>query len=102
MIWILKNGCKLTSPEFINRKLTVIAVLKKLVIASRETDHGYAYQFGGSNETLDQLIEFIKTERQCCDFFTFTFTIEKETNFILLELAGPPGCKEFIRAELEF
>lgn len=94
--------CKLTSPEFTKRKLTAIASLKKQVVASRETDYGYTYQFGGSNEILDLLTDFIKTERQCCDFFTFTLTIEKEANFIWFELSGPPGCKEFIRTELEF
>ena len=93
--------CKLTSPELTRRKTTVITGLRKQVVETKETDHGFVYKFNGSDRMLDQLTEFIKTERQCCDFLTFTLFIAKEMEFIWLELAGPEGSKEFIKTELE-
>ena len=94
--------CQLTSPELTLRKQEVIAVLKKQVLDSRETAHGFAYKFKGSDGILDQLSEFIKAERQCCPFFTFTLSVGQESEEVWLELAGPEGAKEFIKTELEF
>lgn len=94
--------CKLTSPELTKRKHTVIASLKKKVLESKESDHGFAYKFDGYDIVIDELCEFIKTERQCCDFFSFSLSVGKEPGFIWLELTGPRGAKEFIKTELEF
>ena len=94
--------CHLTSPELTRRKQEVIAVLKKQVLESKETAHGFAYQFRDSDDILDQLSEFIKAERQCCPFFTFTLTLGQGSEGVWLELAGPEGAKEFIKTELEF
>lgn len=64
-------ACKLTTPELQQRKTTVIAALKALVLERKELTNGYAYRFEGSDQNLDRLNEFIKTERMCCDFFIF-------------------------------
>ena len=94
--------CKLTSPELSQRKQTVIRELKKQVIESRETTSGFAYKFGGSNTVIDSLLEFVKSERQCCPFLTFNLSFGSNSEAIWLELNGPEGVKEFIRTELEF
>jgi hypothetical protein len=94
-------ACKLTTPELALRKATVLASLKKELVESKELGSGYSYKFNGDDRMIDQLCEFIKTERQCCDFFTFTLTIQKETSFVFLEITGPQGTKEFIKTELE-
>lgn len=49
---------------------------------------------------LDKLVSFIKSERQCCNFFHFGLDILNEKDFIMLEISGPEGAKEFIKAEL--
>ena len=92
--------CKLNTPEFNIRKATVLADLKKEVLESKEVESGFSYKFAGSDKMIDQLCEFIKTERQCCEFFNFTLSISKETNFIWLEINGPQGAKDFITTEL--
>lgn len=51
------------------RKATVIASLKSQIIEKKELENGYIYKFKGNDPVLDELAEFIKTERQCCDFF---------------------------------
>lgn len=90
--------CKLTTPELQKRKATVIADLKTLVIERKELTDGYSYKFEGSDANLDKLNDFIKTERMCCDFFTFQITVEE--NVAILNITGPTGAKEFLKEEV--
>jgi len=91
--------CKLTTPELQKRKATVIAELKVLVLTKKDLSNGYRYEFEGSDENLDKLNTFIKTERMCCDFFTFQLTVEENTAF--LNITGPKGAKEFLEEEID-
>lgn len=93
-------ACKLTTPELRQRKETVLAELKKAVLEKKELPNGYAYRFKATDEMLDRLTEFIKTERMCCDFFDFTLSVQND-NIIWLEISGRKGVKEFIEGELE-
>jgi hypothetical protein len=95
-----KIACKLTTPELRERKETVLARLKSQVIEKKELKDGYAFKFDGSDKMLDELTEFIKTERACCDFFTFNLSIAGDKNTAWLELTGAEGAKEFIGSEL--
>lgn len=102
----LSNGatemtCKLTNPELRKRKETVIADLKQKMIDKRELTNGYAFKFPGTDNVLDELTEFIKTERECCDFFIFGLSISGDKSEAWLELTGAEGVKDFITAELE-
>jgi hypothetical protein len=92
--------CKLTTPELQQRKKTVIAELKKLVLEKVETSQGAKFKFEGSDKTIDLLTSFIKTERLCCDFFIFALYVKDENAFTWLELSGPEGTKEFIETEI--
>ena len=94
--------CKLTTPELQQRKKTVIAELKSLIIGRTETPSGMKFKFAGSDKTLDLLINFVKTERLCCDFFQFTLSVGDEKSFAYLELSGPEGTKQFIESEIGF
>jgi len=91
--------CKLTTPELQKRKATVIAELKVLVMERKELADGYSYKFEAIDENLDKLNEFIKTERMCCDFFTFQITVEDKV--ALLTISGPEGAKEFLKEEID-
>lgn len=92
-------SCKLTTPELQKRKATVIAQLRALVLKRRELTNGYSYEFEGSDQNLDKLTEFIKTERMCCDFFIFQLNVED--NIAVLTISGPNGAKEFLKAEVD-
>lgn len=92
-------ACKLTTPELQKRKATVLASLRKQVEKKKELSNGYAFTFKGTDEMLDELTEFIKTERACCDFFTFGLSVAG--NKSVLTITGPKGAKEFITSELE-
>jgi hypothetical protein len=97
-----KLSCQFTTPELRERKKTIIADLKNLVLEKTELANGFRYYFNGTDKTLDLLNNFIMTERLCCAFFTFTLTISDEKNFTTLELTGPPGVKDFIKEEIGF
>lgn len=96
----MQIACKLTSPELQNRKATIIASLKVLVLERMELENGMRYKFDGSDKTIDMLTEFIKTERLCCPFFSFTLTLPNGEAAVWLELTGPEGAKEFILTEI--
>lgn len=93
--------CKLTTPEMDERKKTVLASLRKQVLDKEELEDGYRFKFVGSDSMINELTEFVKTERHCCDFFTFNLTMSGDTNSVWFEITGPSEAKEFIRTELE-
>jgi hypothetical protein len=92
----------LTTPELQERKRTVIAELKELVVERTETEKGVRYKFDDSDKTIDLLTSFIKTERLCCGFFTFRLTVGADEGHSLLELSGPEGTIDFIETEIGF
>lgn len=75
-------ACKLTSAEFKDRKSTVITNLKKEIVETIELKNGMKYAFKDSDDTITMLSEFIKTERQCCDFFIFGLSVSAEKKYI--------------------
>ena len=89
----------MTAPELQQRKATIIAELKRSVIRRIELDHGYVYEFDGNDLLLDHLVAFIKTERMCCDFFTFLLEVNGQKT--TLTITGPEGAKAFLTSELE-
>ena len=98
---ISELSCKLTTPELQKRKETVLKDLKEQVIAKKELENGYAFKFLGTDKVLDQLSEFIKTERACCNFFIFGLSVSGDKSEIWLELTAPEGAKNYIMTELE-
>lgn len=98
----MEMSCKLTTPELRERKETVIASLKQQIIEKKELKNGFAFKFQGTDKVLDELTEFMKTERACCAFFTFGLSVSGDQSEAWLELTGPAGVKAFITAELGF
>ena len=92
--------CKLTTPELQQRKATIIAELKALVLVKKELSNGYSYEFDGTGENLDKLNAFIKLERMCCNFFIFQLTVDDDKTSLVI--TGPKGVKEFLKDEIDF
>ena len=93
--------CKLPSKDLQERKLTVLASLKNKVRERKELSNGYAFRFDGNDQVLTEVTEFIRTERECCSFFTFNLSVSGDKSEIWLELTGVEGAKDFITQELE-
>jgi hypothetical protein len=94
-------SCKLTTPEIRQRKDTVIKSLKTQILEKKELENGFTYKFTGTDKMVDELAEFVKTERVCCDFFVFNLSISGDKSEAWLEITGPKGAKDFIRTELD-
>ena len=82
------------------RKETVLRSLKEKVLEKIELENGYAFRFPGNDSMVDELVEFIKTERECCDFFIFNLSISGDKSEAWLELTGVEGSKDFVTQEL--
>ena len=93
--------CKLTTPEMQHRKETVVANLKRQVLEKKELTNGYSYTFKGSDAVVDEVSNFIKTERLCCDFFNFELKVAGDASHAWLTITGPDGTKDFITSELD-
>lgn len=94
-------ACQLTGPELQKRKASVLASLKKQVVDKKELADGYSYKFAGTDSVMEELVNFIKTERMCCDFFEFTLKVAGDASATWLNITGPEGAKDFINTELE-
>jgi hypothetical protein len=93
-------SCKLTNPELQKRKETVIASLKKQILEKKELENGFAYRFEGNDNVIDELVEFVKSERSCCSFFTFGLSFSGDGSEAWLNLTGPDGAKQMIVEEI--
>ena len=91
--------CKLSSPELQKRKSTVIAQLKSIIVEKMELTNGFSYKFKNTDATIGLLADFIKTERECCDFFNFNLFVSRD-QYILMDISGQPGIKDFIHNEI--
>lgn len=92
-------ACKLSSPELQKRKATVIAQLKSIIVEKVELSNGFSYKFKNTDATIDLLANFIKTERECCDFFNFNMFVSRD-QYILMDISGADGIKTFIHDEI--
>lgn len=92
-------ACKLSSPELRKRKSTVIAQLKSIIVEKVELINGFSYKFKNTDSTIDLLANFIKTERECCDFFNFNMFVSRD-RYILMDISGAEGIKTFIHDEI--
>jgi hypothetical protein len=93
-------ACSLSAPELQNRKATVLNLLKTQISEQNELENGFSFKFTGNDEIMDNLVSFIKSERQCCPFFTFNLVVGNDKDSIWLHLTGPAGAKEFIKSEI--
>ena len=93
--------CTLSTPEFQKRKTEVLKVLAAKILEKKEFENGFSFRFSGSDEMLDKLLDFIKTERECCSFFSFTLSVPSQSD-VWLNITGPQNAKDFITTELEW
>jgi hypothetical protein len=87
--------CTLTVPELQERRRNVLDAIRAKAIDVRPTADGYSYSFSPTPEVLVQLTRLIESERQCCQFLTFTLIVAPRQP-ITLEVSGPPAAKAII------
>jgi hypothetical protein len=77
----------------------LVEVLRRAIQERRELPDGYAFQMDTKQFDTDQLVEWIKLERQCCPFFGFEVHWDRKNGPVWFHLTGPEGVKEFILDE---
>lgn len=92
-------ACKLTSSEMEKRKTDVLSVIKSKILEKKELPDGYSFKFTNSDENINMLTDFVKSERQCCDFFNFSIHVNNNGD-LWFDLTGPKDAKEMIGEEL--
>lgn len=93
--------CKLTSSEMQERKSTVLTSLQKKILETKELKDGYSFKFRGNDKTINELVDFVKSERACCNFFSFNLLVTGDTSSVWFSLTGPGEAKQFIKTEME-
>ncbi len=76
-------ACCLTEPELALRRAELATGMFNAVQQIQELANGYAFQFPGSRDWAEKLLNFINFERECCPFFTFEMVFEPDQWFNL-------------------
>jgi hypothetical protein len=92
-------ACSLTKTELAQRREALATGFFDGVQQVQELEDGYAFQFPGSKDWADKLLEFIIFERTCCQFFRFELAFEPEQGPIWLRFSGNEEVKAFVNAE---
>jgi hypothetical protein len=82
-------------PRYFALRARVLAAVEHVA----EIDDGLALQLRAEGDGLVALAEWIGFERLCCPFLVFRLFVEGNGP-VRLELGGPEGVKDFLRAEL--
>lgn len=80
-----------------------LALSAKLLVAIRgrtEVADGFVFTIDESMMDWSSLADWARRERLCCPFFRMALRARPRGEAMELELGGPPGVKQFIRAEL--
>lgn len=93
-------ACKLNPPEFQKRRVDVLLRIKQHVKEQKSLTNGYALRFEGNEQRLEDAMQLLRLERDCCSFLTIKLTAEPGKGPIWLELTGPAGAKAFIKDEM--
>ncbi|MBX7151917.1 hypothetical protein K1X84_09780 [bacterium] len=81
-------ACKLNSAEQVKRSKEIKQELLSKSTDVNELTDGFEWIFDASDETANQLIDFVNFERDCCAFFTFTMIFPPDKKIIRLQITG--------------
>ena len=73
-------------------------LMSEAVEEARERPDGFALRFPA--EEYEAVIQFVAFERLCCPFLRFMLEVTPDGGPVWLNLTGPEGVTQFIRAEL--
>lgn len=79
---------------------SLVRQLKGAVAGCSETLQGYRFEVDGAKMTVEELEEWIRSERLCCPFLNLNVSSIGSNRNSLLEVGGASGVKELIREVL--
>ena len=84
------------------RHATLLSELAAAATGIEELPDGLSIRFPMRPYLFLRLAEWMDLERACCPFLDFGLVFENRVPTMRLDLRGPDGVKEFLRAELPF
>jgi hypothetical protein len=98
--WLYCN-LKALSPAERGRLHELVQKLKNARIETEELPDGYAFRLKTEQVSLNELAEYVTSERKCCPFFDFEIELKREGGPLWLRLRGKEGVKAFMRHEFD-
>ncbi len=91
-------ACRLTSPELAQRLDDLRTGLFDRVESVTWDDASAVFTFSQTDTVVDDLLDFVRGERQCCPFLTYTLTLPADQSRLMLRLSSDsPEGGTFIR-----
>jgi hypothetical protein len=94
----LPIACSLSPGAIATRRENLLNRLFHRAIDRSDLPNGLRFQFAAEEGILLDIVRTVDAERQCCRFLHFTVTVHPDEGPITLDLAGPPGTREFLDA----
>jgi hypothetical protein len=89
-------------PEARRRHAALARELAAAALETIELPDGVSVRFPMRPYLFLRLAEWIELERACCPFLRFGLLFENRVPTMRLDLRGPEGVQELLRAELPF
>jgi hypothetical protein len=93
--------CALRPGELNARATQLLPGVVAAATARYAIETGFRFEFQPNGEVLASIIRMIDAERQCCQFLRFRLIVEAALGPVVLEVTGPPGSHEFLKAMIE-
>lgn len=89
-------ACRLTTPELAARLAELRSgLLAQVTSVSRLTD-GIRLALSATDDLVEDSLEFIRFERQCCPFLGFAISLQPDAALFSLDITGPAEAQTFI------
>jgi hypothetical protein len=89
-------ACTLSSADLAARRASLLARVRAAVAAHEWMPDGLRLELTESAAVVDDLLELVRAEHQCCRFLHFRLELGPGAAPVTLELTGPPGTAEFL------
>lgn len=87
------------APDQRGRYKALTENLLQAIDETLELTDGYRFRLAGKRISVEDVVEWVKLESQCCPFFGFQLEWEPNAGPLWLRLKGSEGVKDFIRLE---
>ena len=81
------------------RSLDLREVLKPGIVEVKELPDGYRFRFKNDVSLMRSIGQYVNLKRQCCPYLTYGVRIEREREYVWLQVTGRIGIKGTIRQE---
>ena len=99
----LYNGmvaCLLTDEDLIERKEYLRSTIFPKVLRNDKKSNSMTYYFEDHESTLSELMEFVRSEKECCPFFKFDLSILPSNQGLALRISGSELAMQFWEEEI--